>query len=53
MSLLGIEQGIISFLEPFMLHKSANADLKLLGGRLMEPTELMKFAPSSNSWLPT
>jgi len=29
MALLGIEQGIISFLESFMLHKSANADLKL------------------------
>jgi hypothetical protein len=29
MALLGIEQGIISFLEAFMLHKAANADLKL------------------------
>jgi len=29
MSLIGIEQGIISFLDSFMLHKSANADLKL------------------------
>lgn len=29
MALLGIEQGIISFLEAFMLNKSASANLKL------------------------
>ena len=29
MALLGIEQGIISFLESFMLNKTASANLKL------------------------